>query len=111
MIIKPSFYFLKSIKRLSKKYPSLKNDIFELGESLKVTPIQGTFIGKNCYKIRLAIASKGRGKSGGGRVITCVQIVDDVIYLVAIYDKSDQESMNDTEIDDILRDLGLEQNL
>jgi mRNA-degrading endonuclease RelE of RelBE toxin-antitoxin system len=61
--------FDKEVKKLTKKYPSLKGEIQRLGESLTITPEQGTPIGQSCYKIRLAIKSKGRGKSGGARVI------------------------------------------
>lgn len=101
--------FERQLKRLAKKYPSLRQEYRELYTSLENEPIQGIFLGKNCYKIRLAIASKGRGKSGGGRVITCVQVVDDVVYLLAIFDKADQEDLADGELDEILKALGLEQ--
>jgi hypothetical protein len=50
---------------LAKKYPSLKNEFAELLESLEQDPEQGTNLVNNCYKILLAIASKGKGKSGG----------------------------------------------
>lgn len=67
--------FDRQLKRLSKKYPSLKEEFLELVDSLEESPEQGTSIGKNCYKIRLAIASKGKGKSGGARLITNFVIV------------------------------------
>ena len=59
--------FDKQLKRLAKKYLSLKEDFSALVESLEKRPIQGTPLGKNCYKIRLAITSKGKGKSGGSK--------------------------------------------
>ena len=62
--------FKREIKKLAKKYPSLKNDFAQLLESLQEEPAQGTPLGNNCYKIRMAISSKGKGKSGGSRVIT-----------------------------------------
>ena len=62
--------FRKELKKLAKKYHSLKADLALLFESLENNPEQGTALGKNCYKIRLAIASKGKGKSGGARLIT-----------------------------------------
>jgi len=55
--------FRKELKKLAKKYPSLKNDLTLLFESLEENPTQGTSLGRNCYKIRLAITSKGKGKS------------------------------------------------
>jgi hypothetical protein len=56
-------------------------------------------------KIRLKISSKNKGKSGGGRVITCVRIVDEVIYLLSIYDKSEKESLTDSELDALLSEI------
>lgn len=70
--------FLSEAKKLSKKYPSLKNDIKYLAEQLSENPKQGTPLGKDTYKIRLAIKSKAQGKSGGARVITCVKIISAV---------------------------------
>lgn len=62
--------FVRELKQLSKKYPSIKVDIGNLGESLAENPTQGESLGRGCYKIRLAIKSKGKGKRGGARVIT-----------------------------------------
>ncbi len=62
--------FERQAKRLIKKYPSLKAELFDLSKQLKENPNKGTAIGKSCYKIRLAIKSKEKGKSGGPRVIT-----------------------------------------
>jgi hypothetical protein len=64
--------FDKQFKRLAKKYPSLKQELIELISVLKDGPSAGFALGNDCYKIRLAIASKGKGKSGGARVITYV---------------------------------------
>ena len=100
--------FERELKRLAKKFPSLRREFLELVESLENQPVQGTALGKNCFKIRLAIASKGRGKSGGGRVITYVQIVDDLVYLLSIYDKSEKESLSDNELNGLLELAGLE---
>jgi len=95
--------FKKELKRLAKKFPSLKNDFSEFLESLKNNPSQGTSLGKNCYKIRLAITSKGKGKSGGARVITHIVISKETVYLLSIYDKSDQESLSQKELDELLK--------
>jgi mRNA-degrading endonuclease RelE of RelBE toxin-antitoxin system len=62
--------FERQAKRLLKKYPSLKKEIIHLEENLSENPKLGTSLGNNFYKIRLAIKSKGKGKSGGARVIT-----------------------------------------
>lgn len=62
-----SDHFSRELKRLAKKYPSIKKDIALLGEELSKKPFQGSPLGKNCYKVRMAIASKSQGKSGGAR--------------------------------------------
>lgn len=90
--------FRRNLKYLLKKYPSLRQEIDSLLDSLEVEPTQGTSLGHNCYKIRLRIASKGKGKSGGARVITCVLAVATEVYLLAIYDKSAQDSISDAEL-------------
>ena len=95
--------FDKQLKRLSKKYPSLKKEFETLLDTLEQDPIQGTSLGNRCYKIRLSIASKGKGKSGGGRVITNVMIADSTVYLLAIYDKSEKGNLTDDELNDLLR--------
>jgi hypothetical protein len=91
-------YFDKQFKRLLKKYPSLKSEITELINSLKNNPSLGTSLGNNCYKIRLAISSKGKGKSGGARVITFVTITEQKLFLLSIYDKSNQDSKSDAQL-------------
>ena len=94
--------FEKELKRLSKKYPSIKEDYENLLYSLLENPQQGSPLGKDLYKIRMAISSKNQGKSGGARVITHVKIVNEKIYLIAIYDKSDMENISDSELKDRL---------
>lgn len=90
--------FEKELKVLAKKYASLKNDLQSLLDSLKEDPNQGTALGNNTYKIRLAITSKGRGKSGGRRIITHVLFHREFVLLLSIYDKSDQATITDAEI-------------
>lgn len=100
-------FFDKELKSLSKKYPSVKSDYKVLVDSLKEEPKQGHPLGKDCYKIRMAITSKGKGKSGGSRVITCVKVLADSVFLLSIYDKGDKESISDKEIDELLNLTGL----
>ena len=96
--VKTISVFERQAKRLMKKFPSLKKEIQELIKELKEEPEKGTSIGHNCYKIRIAIASKGKGKSGGARVITHLVLKDDTVYLLTIYNKSDIENLTDKEI-------------
>ena len=95
--------FEKELKRLVKKYPSLKEEYIELLKNLKIEPEQGTALGNNCYKIRLAVASKGKGKSGGARVITYLQVIETTVYLLSIFDKSEQENIPDKELAELLK--------
>lgn len=97
--------FDRQLKRLAKKYPSLKIEFAELIKSLEEDPEQSTKLGNNCYKIRIAIASKGKGKSGGGRVITNFVIAEGTVYLISIYDKSEQENLSDKELAELLKHI------
>jgi len=93
--------FDKQAKRLAKKYPSLKKDLFGLIEKLSDEPEMGTALGNNFYKIRLAITSKKKGKSGGARIITFIKITRNTVYLTSIFDKSEKSSISDKELEQI----------
>lgn len=94
--------FKRKLKKLDKKYPSLKSDLAILFKSLEQNPEQGKNLGKNCYKIRLAISSKSKGKSGGARIITNIVVTNETVYLLSIYDKSDRETLTDKELNELL---------
>jgi mRNA-degrading endonuclease RelE of RelBE toxin-antitoxin system len=94
--------FDKQLKRLAKKYPSIKNDIIQLISELQNQPVKGTNIGNNCFKVRMAITSKGKGKSAGARVITHFVLKSESIYMLSIYDKAEQCTISDNEIHDLL---------
>lgn len=97
--------FDKQLKKLSKKYPSLKIEFASLIEILEKVPIQGVSLGNNCYKIRLSIASKGKGKSGGARVITNIVVDKKNVYLLSIYDKSKKDNITDIELSMLLDNI------
>lgn len=99
--------FLKDIRKLKKKYKSVSDDFGNLLDSLQQNPFQGDALGKNCYKVRMAITSKGTGNSYGARLITCVKIINDTIYLLSIYDKSNKKDISDQELDFLLKEAGL----
>ena len=90
--------FERKLKPLAKKYHSIVDDLELLEKELKRNPTLGTPLGKDCYKIRMAITSKGQGKSGGARIITYIRVLKNTVYLMDIYDKSEQESITDREI-------------
>lgn len=90
--------FEKKLKRLVKKHKSLKTDLLKVINELEENPTLGTPLGKACYKIRIAISSKGKGKSGGARMITYVRIHNNNVFLMDIYDKSEQANITDKEL-------------
>ena len=103
----PSDKFKKEAKRLAKKYPSLKEELAELNDTLTSNPDTGTPLGNETYKIRLAIKSKGKGKSGGGRIITYVVKDNKEVYLLTIYDKSEFENVDEKTLKSIIQSLDL----
>ena len=97
--------FDKAVKRLNKRYASLKQDLTKLVTELQNNPQLGIDLGNGFRKIRMAISSKGKGKSGGARVITLSVLVsqnDAIVALVYIYDKSERENISPKEIDALL---------
>jgi mRNA-degrading endonuclease RelE of RelBE toxin-antitoxin system len=100
-------HFDKDFKRLSKKYHSLKKDLASLVVDLSENPKLGAMITPGCYKVRMAITSKGKGKSGGARVITYVVGPNETIFLLTIYDKSEQNSIDNKEILMLIESVGL----
>ncbi len=97
--------FQKEAKRLAKKFTSLKEELLALQVSLAANPTEGTPLGNNCFKIRLKVKSKNKGKSGGMRVITLVVNVSKNIYLLSIYDKSEQADINSKELDQLIKNV------
>lgn len=92
---------------MQKKYPSIEKDFASLLLELQSNPFSGTPLGNNCYKIRMRIGSKSTGKSGGARVISCVKIIENRVYLVSIYDKSEKDTIDKKAIESILKLSGL----
>lgn len=90
--------FERKLKKLAKKYSSLKNDLSLIIESLEENPNIGQSLGKGCYKIRMTINSKGKGKSSGARLVTCVKVYKNAVFLLDIYDKSEKETISHKEL-------------
>ena len=102
--------FKSSLKVLCKHYKSMKQDFSDFLEDLEKNPFQGSELGKGLRKIRMAITSKEKGKSGGARIITITAIVsvdETNVTLLTIYDKSDRETIKDSELKKILKKNGL----
>ena len=102
--------FAKTLKRLGKKYHSIKQDYGKLLEELYANPQAGVDLGGELRMVRMAIVSKGRGKSHGVRVITftvVVAIEESEINLLTIYDKAERESISQKEIEVLLKEADL----
>ena len=113
VIIRITKSFAKAAKPLLKKYPSLNKDLLQLETELIKHPRTGSSLGNNIYKIRLTISSKGKGKSGGARIISLieaemaglVEIKDDntIVNLITIYDKTDTATITDKELKELIK--------
>ena len=97
--------FIRGAKKLLKKYPSLKTEVNTLQATLEENPLLGIPLGDNTFKIRLAVASKGKSKSGGMRVITYVVVQNEKVYLADIYDKSEQANVTDKELEELIKEI------
>ena len=105
---RPSPDFERQAKKLAKHYPSFKKDLLLLLESLKADPWQGVDLGNGIRKVRMTISSKGRGKSGGARVITMnlnVDVEKMIIALLYIYDKAEMENVSDQFLQQIIKEM------
>lgn len=80
---------------MAKKFSSIKNEFATLISSILIDPKSGISIGNNCFKIRLAIGSKGKGKSGGARVVTYIYVETETVYLLTIYDKGEKSELKE----------------
>ena len=103
--ILPTSKFSKEIKRLIKKFPSLKSEFANLISLLSENPTTGTSLGENCFKIRIAIASKNKGKSGGARIITYLMLKDKSVFLLTIYDKAEKQNVSEKELKEMIKEI------
>jgi len=100
--------FKRQFKRLKKKYPSLTDDLKIFSLDLRANPQQGVSLGARLYKVRMAIAAKGKGKSGGARVITYRLLATQErieITLLTIYDKNEIDNLSDDYLRSLVKDL------
>lgn len=103
--------FAHRAKALAKKYKSFEADYADFLDSMEENPYQGTSLGRGVYKTRMAITSKGKGKSGGARVLTYniteSENGDIVVTLLSIFDKSEMDNVSDVYISDLVRQAKL----
>lgn len=109
--VKTTPHFEKAAKALAKRHRSFKKDLGQLILSLSVNPLQGDELCPGVRKIRMAVTSKGKGKSGGARIITYTLFVTEVsgrVYLVEVYDKSDFSTVDVNALEKIVKELELQ---
>ena len=100
--------FKRQFQRLMKKYHSLLHDFDVWKQELKNNPLAGDDLGAGVRKIRMAINSKGKGKSGGARILTLNILLDPEtmdITLLTIYDKGEISNVNDDYIKFLVENL------
>lgn len=100
--------FLKELKRLSKKYHSIKQDYATLLDELEANPLTGVDLGGGVRKVRMAIKSKNRGKSHGARVITFAYTIDEeegILTLLFIFDKEERDNISKAEIEQLIQEV------
>lgn len=108
-IVKLTTRFKKKYKKLSKKYHSLEEDVDNVVSQLISNPFIGADLGNGVRKVSMAISDKGKGKSGGARIITYVVKTDEEsgqVTLLTIYDKNEQETISQKEINALLTEIG-----
>lgn len=102
--------FKREFKRLFKKFRSLEQELVELCTIIFDNPNHGTLIrtlpnNNKVYKIRLAVKSKGKGKSGGMRVVSYSVALSGNVYLLSIYDKTEKTNISDKEIQEFIQKI------
>ena len=110
--VRVSKSFTRQAKPLLKKYSSLSKELTDLESQLIENPRLGKPLGQDSYKIRIAVKSKGKGKSGGLRIIShlnteilgliCHENEEIILTLISIYDKSETASISDKELRNLI---------
>ena len=92
-----------------KKYASFEQDYLQLLDELRSNPFVGTPLGEGVRKVRMPISSKGKGKSGGARVLTYnvnKESDDEIkVTLMSIYDKSKISNVSDEYISFLIKEM------
>jgi len=96
--------FDKEVKKLSKKYNLIKEDLKDFILNFDDIHQEAITIKSNLYKVRLSNSNKNKGKSAGYRVYYYVKI-NETVYLLTIYDKSQIESINENTLTQYIEEL------
>lgn len=107
-VVRDTQKFNKAVKKLKKRFKNIEKDTSTFVDSLENYEDLGTYLGDGIYKARVANSDKNSGKSGGYRLISYLKLIENEVYLLYIYDKSDFENISESEIDTLI--LGLTQS-
>ena len=100
----PTPEFIREARALKAKYPNIGDDFRSLKNIFKKDPLSyAKPLGKGCYKIRMGISDKNAGKSGGARVIFHIKMIDKIVYVLSVYDKSEIGNLQEGALGDLLK--------
>ncbi|WP_193431332.1 type II toxin-antitoxin system RelE family toxin [Moorena producens] len=97
--------FQRKLKVLAKKYRQIQADLQPILEQLQMGSFLGdqiSGIGSTVMKVRIRNSDSQRGKSGGYRLIYWISSTE-LIILLDIYSKSDQQDIEVAEIRQIIK--------
>ncbi|MBR0046052.1 MAG: type II toxin-antitoxin system RelE/ParE family toxin [Bacteroidaceae bacterium] len=107
IVVLPTFQ--REAKILKKRYQSFVDDYEAFLDQIETNPLIGTDLGHGLRKVRMAIASKSKGKSGGARVITfLLKEQENTLSLLYIYDKADRSNISKKDLLNLLQQNGLQ---
>ena len=104
LTIKDTDTFNKAVKTLKKRFRSIDQDWLAFVNSIQTDEDLGICLGDGIYKTHIANSDKHSGTSGGYRLISYLKLVDNELYLIYIYDKSDFENLSENKIDQLILD-------
>jgi len=102
--IRDTFAFNKAVKKLKKKYKHIEKGYMSFVNTIETIDDLDINLGSGVYKVRIANSDKNSGKSSGYRLISYLKLIDNELYLVFIYDKSEIENLTEKEIDTLILD-------
>lgn len=102
LVIKDTYTFNKAVKKLKKKYKHIEKDYMAFINAIQTIDDLGVNLGGGVFKIRIANSDKNSGKSAGYRLISYLKMIDNELYLMFIYDKSEMENISEKEIDSLI---------
>ncbi|MGE4420241.1 MAG: type II toxin-antitoxin system RelE/ParE family toxin [Sulfurimonas sp.] len=108
VIIEETETFAKAVKQLQKRFKNVETDCDEFVHNIKIIDNLGVNLGSGVYKVRIANSDKKSGKSSGYRLISYLKLIDNKLYLMYVYDKSDLGTVSEKQIDALIKKTILE---